>query len=100
MLARRLAFPVPGQAAHRVGTQRTAGAWERAQPGGAAAGSPGLVPVLLLQYGRRKAAAAPGTAPAAAGRDPWPGTPGGGTGGGKGRHPVLGPLRLRRQRVV
>ena len=34
MLARRLAFPVPGREAHRDGTQPAAGARGRAQPGG------------------------------------------------------------------
>ena len=56
--------------------------------------------LLSCSHGRREAAAARGTAPAAAGRDPWAGTPGGGTGGGQGSHPVLRPLRLPRQRLV
>lgn len=34
------------------------------------------------------------------GRDPWARAPGGGTGGGKGSHSVLSPLRLPRKRVV
>ena len=57
--------------------------------GGGAAGDPGLVPARLLRGGRREAAAARGAAPAAAGRDPWPGTPGGRAGRGQGSHPLL-----------
>ena len=58
MLARRLAVPVPGREAHQAGTQLAAGARGRAQPGGGAAGIPGLVSVRLLRGGRREAAAA------------------------------------------
>ena len=48
VLARRLAFPVPGRKAHRDGSQPAAGARRRAQPGSGAAGDPGVVPARLL----------------------------------------------------